>query len=610
MTAPEKAATLKRLEYLCPETLTNLWSGVCRGLELFEQASLIGNVQGMYVLTDGMPNHMCPKQGYVAKLAPMLAKAASQRACVPTIHTFGFGYRIRSDLMQSIAEVGKGNYAFIPDAGMIGTVFVHAVANLFTTLGTSATLQLETSKVVQMTAGLGAGNTGRTSLQVDLGNIQYGQSRDIIVRSPGIPPNTVITAALNLKLPDGTFHEFHAKAPFSEKTSLAPEIWGYHMCRWQICDLLASLFPVKRNGEHSTTNDEAVLAQAREDVEAMAIWIKSSPISHDPQVNALYQDLVGDDPAGQILKALLSASSTNYWKRWGRHYLPSLLHAHERQMCNTFKDPGPLCYGKQSTLFNKCRDELDAAFDNLPAPKPSLPPPVVDVVGPDGRTTRKTLARPAKMKMSRYNNCHSACFQGGCKIRLANRSTVPVSSLKPGVSVWTPLGPRPVVAVLKTWNRRNSQKLCRIGELLVTPWHPVKHEGRWVFPNQIAQKMVSFHGSVYSILLAPSRYPDAHAVEVGGVTCVTLGHGVTCDGDDVRSHVFFGNYGRVRRSLSPLQADSLGHLRAIGLQRYARTGLVSGFAGPAARPVKSKLRAMGSRVRPRARRREIILGSS
>lgn len=35
------------------------------------------------------------------------------------IHTFGFGNDIMSDLLKSIAEVGGGNYSFIPDAGMV-----------------------------------------------------------------------------------------------------------------------------------------------------------------------------------------------------------------------------------------------------------------------------------------------------------------------------------------------------------------------------------------------------------------------------------------------------------------------------------------------------------
>lgn len=39
-----------------------------------------------------------------------------------SIHTFGFGYNLRSGLLKSIAEFGGGNYSFIPDAGMIVSI--------------------------------------------------------------------------------------------------------------------------------------------------------------------------------------------------------------------------------------------------------------------------------------------------------------------------------------------------------------------------------------------------------------------------------------------------------------------------------------------------------
>lgn len=58
------------------------------------------------------PINRCPAQGYVSKIRGMHPLPA-------TIHTFGFGYEIKSGLLKSIAEIGDGNYAFIPDAGMI-----------------------------------------------------------------------------------------------------------------------------------------------------------------------------------------------------------------------------------------------------------------------------------------------------------------------------------------------------------------------------------------------------------------------------------------------------------------------------------------------------------
>lgn len=59
-----------------------------------------------------MPNHQCPPQGYVPKLL--------QRESIPAaIHTFGFGKALRSGLLKSIADVGGGNYAYIPDSSML-----------------------------------------------------------------------------------------------------------------------------------------------------------------------------------------------------------------------------------------------------------------------------------------------------------------------------------------------------------------------------------------------------------------------------------------------------------------------------------------------------------
>ena len=54
---------LQRIDKLHDEASTNLWAGIRTGLDMFSKTELVDNIQGLYVLTDGMPNHMCPKQG-------------------------------------------------------------------------------------------------------------------------------------------------------------------------------------------------------------------------------------------------------------------------------------------------------------------------------------------------------------------------------------------------------------------------------------------------------------------------------------------------------------------------------------------------------------------
>src|SRR5690606_31722655 len=122
-----------------------------------------------------------------------------------------------------------------------------------------------------------------------------------------------------------------------------------------------------------------------------------------------------------------------------------------------------------------------------------------------------------------------------------------------GMVVETPVGGRRVASVLKT--PVEGQIICRVGDVLATPWHPVSPDGEnWVFPaGATSLDPVLYTGAVYSVLLEASPDPAAHAISVGGggYWGVTLGHGVVA-GDDVRSHEFLGDHGAVGRELEAL----------------------------------------------------------
>ena len=587
MTKPRKKESQKRIEKVYDNGITNLWSGIRAGLKLFDDAGTVGNVQGLYVLTDGQPNHMCPKQGYVNKLKPMLATMAETRAkegaTMPTIHTFGFGYDIRSDLMQSIAEVGNGNYAFIPDAGMIGTVFVHAVANLFTTFAVEAVLDIETSSRANFSCPI-VFNVDKISPNVTryhLGNIQYGQSRDLVFALNGAHTSKAsIGAVLRFRDPSGEQYAIPSVLEsLNEDSDLSPVFAQYHSYRADMCSLLAAFSPtVKPSNEHKGLDDvdsaTGKFAAVRKDVGSFMQRIHSSPYADDPSINSLLQDLnaAEGESNGQITKALLVGSDRPYYQKWGRHYLPSVLHAHARQVCNSFKDPGPLMYGRDSPMFVMCRDQLDQAFDNLPAPKPSRP---THHAG-GGRKTNSIF------NMAWYNSSSNPCFDGSCMVKLASDMFVQVQELRVGMQVWTPRGSRKVLAVLKTDAEGDKGMLCNIGDLWITPWHPLLHEGRWAFPAEVATTSKACTGAVYSVMLEQSNDVDAHAIEVGGVICVTLGHGLTVERDgqpDVRAHGFLGDRQDMLNALLKLKKDDKGHQLCAGVLRDSN-GLVWGFQKP------------------------------
>merc|ERR1712217_397294 len=98
-------------------------------------------------------------------------------------------------------------------------------------------------------------------------------------------------------------------------------------------------------------------------VEAFTNEITNSAatVSGNDRVQGLLTDLTG-----QVTEAF---SQQAYFKKWGRHYIPSLLTGHRFQQCNNFKDPGVQFYG--GALFKDIQEQADEIFLKLPAPVPT-----------------------------------------------------------------------------------------------------------------------------------------------------------------------------------------------------------------------------------------------
>lgn len=651
------------IEKMHVQGATNLWAGLRKGLECARRQAQTNRIPAVMLLTDGLPNHMCPPGGYVPALKEM-------GIIIPTIHTFGFGFQLRSGLLKSIAEFGRGNYSFIPDTGMIGTVFVHAVAHLQSTYAINAVLNLvyPDNITIEQTSGSSVDQqkpehmveSRRYHLKIPLGNIQYGQSRDILLRRKydvqvqQQDDMENIHAAIEYHLGSENRFTPHTRRYNGSSSPFTPSEDAYHVSRHMVLAFLASLFPIDPLGEHRTCipvtsglnhtsyikvkgqdrgknqgssqaeserdHREEIsisdpLMQKQAELRDLVANLPAAKFPEDLQCASLMQDLIHPEPFGQISLAL---SNQDYFERWGQHYLPSIHGAHARQLCNSFKDPGPLQYGLKSPLFIKCRTALNKAFDDLPPPSPSILPVVhqqrsrkmrrmhsmatdltdssdTEVDGGDllrsqayASTSDGRKLRPIT-SMRDWNNPSGPCFAGRTPVLLSSGVNVPISSLRGGMSVFTPVGSKRVAAVVITPVQRAS--MVNLEGVLVTPWHPVavpgqtsgsdEHDG-WVFPCRASRDRAEYTGFIYSILLQKDNNVDAHAIMLGGGPTgvpfwgVTLGHGVLT-GADVRAHNFFGDYRRVVRNLKRLRPMSDGRVATGGVKRSMKSGLVYGF---------------------------------
>jgi len=293
-----------------------------------------------------------------------------------TVSTMGFGYGIDSPLLADMAKHGSGSYSFIPDAGFVGTIFVNLMSNLLVTMAQQVSLVLEPDEdaVIKYIYGdFKVTEVGSGSKQVDLGTLQYGQSKDIIVQMCLKTQGAYLIAQASYELPGSSGHREQTDSVEARTQTIEGDIKQVppQLFRAKFVDTLAS----------------ALQASQRKDAAAMLADL-SREIKQCPNINGYLSDLL-QEIEGEASAALADDSA---FQKWGRHYLPSLLFAHRLQICNNFKDPAVQHYG--GDLFKCIQDFADEQFNTLPPPQPRVRPSLV----------RTTTAPAAPVNMASFND--------------------------------------------------------------------------------------------------------------------------------------------------------------------------------------------------------------
>jgi hypothetical protein len=185
---------------------------------------------------------------------------------------------------------------------------------------------------------------------VNLGTLQYEQTKDIIVCMRRCSTaGSFLTAQVQYETPSG-----RVEAHFAETDGkyVQQDTLEVQRCRCLFADVLRSAVDVARS---ESCEKASILLQS-----AIA-EVSNSSVRDTDEVQNLLEDM-----KGQCTEAL---SKTEWFQKWGRHYLPSIMFAHRLQQCNNFKDPGVQGYGGE--LFRSIQDTADELFNQLPPPKPS-----------------------------------------------------------------------------------------------------------------------------------------------------------------------------------------------------------------------------------------------
>ncbi|KAK7993249.1 hypothetical protein PG989_006630 [Apiospora arundinis] len=299
------------------------------------------------------------------------ARALREREPLPTaIHTFGFGTHIESDVLSTIANIGGGYYGFIPNSNTVCTIIVNAMAHLQSMFATKCQLELKLSNhpenfAMSTDQVLGIRKKprfGATIWTIPLGNIQYGQSRDIYLRFTGElrKPGLGIHARLTQSNVKGPRSVEGAKVHKASTSTLFDGEIAFHEYRSLICRFILMLLPCDRHGTFIELNDRA------KRIELFNFLLKR-PYSGDYHADG--NRLLGQQVESHIRTAVYANDVK--WETWGRHYLLSLWFAHAKQLRTSFMDPGVQMYDADSPLFQQCQARLMRAFEV--EVKPSTP---------------------------------------------------------------------------------------------------------------------------------------------------------------------------------------------------------------------------------------------
>eukprot|EP01125_Pyxidicula_operculata_P021770 TRINITY_DN8628_c0_g1_i1.p1 TRINITY_DN8628_c0_g1~~TRINITY_DN8628_c0_g1_i1.p1 ORF type:complete len:1076 (+),score=188.04 TRINITY_DN8628_c0_g1_i1:27-3230(+) len=586
MTETKRQKAIEALERLQPRDSTNIWAGLSAGLDSLRNVADDNKVdsvprkKSLVLLTDGQPN-----AGPLDREDAHLKKYyADHPGFTCQVNTFGFGYSLKTKLMTDLAHTGNGTFAFIPDAKIVGTCFVNAVANASVTLCQKCEVHL-TPRNGSTFAGEVAGyipfertHWGKT---IKLGPLYYGQPRDIV-----IPMTINSDEYLDVSVTFETDRNFTQASAVGQSTKATPDsIWAY-VRNLVVVELSKIIKLCDGNGKQALNDFRALCGRVAGFEAVSSVPTPTGNNEKDPRIVAIYKDL-----SGRVSKAI---STPQRFKRWGNHYLSALLCAHQLQLRTNFMDPGLQCYG--GTLFSSLEKAGGRIFVTLPMKKKEdykqqlygnaptvstykyVPPPVTTTT----TTTTTTDQDAIDYNATYYAGSGGGCFDEKCSVLVRVQvdgefRDIPkeMSQVKKGdlVKASGYNCYSKVVCVVKIERERQDDQLVEFHDcgLKITKKHPVKINGKWQFPisfvdNKDCSTPASLCASsskyVYNFVLDQNR-----VVLVNGVECVTFGHGLLSD--PVTHHPFYANENIIKFvSSQPGFSDGLVNCHGSLRQHY------------------------------------------
>jgi hypothetical protein len=538
MTATGRTTAKTVLNQISPRGGTNIWTGLQRALTLAKSVDTTKENVAIILQTDGEsdPNYN-PPRGIAATFRSWMDSNPDVHI---TLHTVGYGYGKALDmpLLRELATIGNGTVSYIADGSMVGTVFIHLLANLMSVVYRGLTLQIPEIGFAER-----------------VGFIQSGQTRHFVVELP-----EGHTGDLTVAVRD-------TNGPVVETT----------VSLGSLAETTAP-FALARQSLLTTLKRELVAAEANSFLngrclDSLCVGIAAAAPS-DLRIVALLADLRDPDPnKGQISKAFGSASA---FQRWGRHYIPWVISSHENEWAINFKDASSLsAYGSDTT--RRLVERGDGIFTTLPPPTASC---AHVARGPQLSSGFQFYTQsPGLAPLASLASVHSSagpCFLGASTVLMADGTHKRCDQIQPGDIAAPDYKVRCVIKTLVP-HANIVQLGTQTGDAGgFTLWHPVYVDGKWQHPADIGKIQQVATDAIYNFVLE-----TGHVLLINGIMTCTMAHDLTAN--EVIDHPYFGKRRPgIRNIMDDLSADpgwAAGYIvwKNVQVEHDATTGFINGM---------------------------------
>jgi hypothetical protein len=412
-----KNTVKNNIKCLESDGMTNLWAGIKMGIDKIASIYNDDYNISMLVMTDGVSNSDPPRG-----IIPTLQEQIRIKNLNFSINTFGYGYNIDSTLLHQIALLGNGIFGFIPDATMVGTIFINMISSIIN--GCINNLEINNIDGFEMCT------------PSNFGMISINQPVHVIFKG-----KTPLKTNINIKFNDKNYNiMFNTSVNNISKTDFE------QFMRLELIKIIT----------------KTLISQNKLDlINFQSHLITENKKFNSDYISALIDDISFDDPnKGQLTKAV---SKLIWFQQWGCHYLKAMARAHQLERCITFKELSPQYYN--SDEFKTEQSRIEQIFCDIPAPSGSI-----------------SMSSYYEQAGGCFDGNGMICMYDDINKNIYYKQ---VSQIVKNDKVFCPLNNTKYARVICVLKLKVNKKIMMndINGMKITPYHPIYINNEWMFPN-------------------------------------------------------------------------------------------------------------------------------